>query len=623
MNFFQELKRRNVFRVGLAYVLGAWVLLQIIDFALEVIGAPDWILQVFFLAALAGLGIALVVSWIYEVTPEGIKRESEIDRTQSIAPQTGRKLDRTIIVFLSVAVVLLLVERFTGGPAGTEQAPAVDAPAESVAAKESPEAAGADGPVTIAVLPFVNMSSDQEQEYFSDGITEEILNRLAGIRELQVAARTSAFSFKGQNQDVREIARLLGVNNILEGSVRKAGDQVRITAQLIRADDGFHLWSEAYDRKLENIFAIQDDIASQIAGALQVSLGISAPQSTRPTRTVNPEVYDLYLRARTLFRQRGAGVVEAIELFEQALAIDPEFAPAWAGLSHSYNVVINYVSAEEGKRMGDVGAKSMAAAKKALDLDPSLPTALHAMANNLLFTLEWKQAEDYYLRALQLDPDSSDMMEDYAAMLTYSWQFEKARQVTERMIELDPRVPVFLLVAAILHHATGDFDLRDEYTLQGLEISPDMGNLQVWRLMALLQYGQYDEARQFAEQMNPQTTRPEHYVQLVDWMAGSREEPSDEVVAALQEVTPLLILTGRFDDWLTVRNSFKEQWIEWTITSTLDLQAPIVSPELLSGYRSDPRSKLMLEELRLPEYWREVGWPAQCQPLPGDDFMCQ
>ena len=623
MNFFQELKRRNVFRVGLAYVLGAWVLLQIIDFALEVIGAPDWILQVFFLAALAGLGIALVVSWIYEVTPEGIKRESEIDRTQSIAPQTGRKLDRTIIVFLSVAVVLLLVERFTGGPAGTEQAPAVDAPAESVAAKESPEAAGADGPVTIAVLPFVNMSSDQEQEYFSDGITEEILNRLAGIRELQVAARTSAFSFKGQNQDVREIARLLGVNNILEGSVRKAGDQVRITAQLIRADDGFHLWSEAYDRKLENIFAIQDDIASQIAGALQVSLGISAPQSTRPTRTVNPEVYDLYLRARTLFRQRGAGVVEAIELFEQALAIDPEFAPAWAGLSHSYNVVINYVSAEEGKRMGDVGAKSMAAAKKALDLDPNLPTALHAMANNLLFTLEWKQAEDYYLRALQLDPDSSDMMEDYAAMLTYSWQFEKARQVTERMIELDPRVPVFLLVAAILHHATGDFDLRDEYTLQGLEISPDMGNLQVWRLMALLQYGQYDEARQFAEQMNPQTTRPEHYVQLVDWMAGSREEPSDEVVAALQEVTPLLILTGRYDDWLTVRNSFKEQWIEWTITSTLDLQAPIVSPELLSGYRSDPRSKLMLEELRLPEYWREVGWPAQCQPLPGDDFMCQ
>ena len=623
MNFFQELKRRNVFRVGLAYVLGAWVLLQIIDFALEVIGAPDWILQVFFLAALAGLGIALVVSWIYEVTPEGIKRESEIDRTQSIAPQTGRKLDRTIIVFLSVAVVLLLVERFTGGPAGTEQAPAVDAPAESVAAIESPEAAGADGPVTIAVLPFVNMSSDQEQEYFSDGITEEILNRLAGIRELQVAARTSAFSFKGQNQDVREIARLLGVNNILEGSVRKAGDQVRITAQLIRADDGFHLWSEAYDRKLENIFAIQDDIASQIAGALQVSLGISAPQSTRPTRTVNPEVYDLYLRARTLFRQRGAGVVEAIELFEQALAIDPEFAPAWAGLSHSYNVVINYVSAEEGKRMGDVGAKSMAAAKKALELDPNLPTALHAMANNLLFTLEWKQAEDYYLRALQLDPDSSDMMEDYAAMLTYSWQFEKARQVTERMIELDPRVPVFLLVAANLHHATGDFDLRDEYTLQGLEISPDMGNLQVWRLMALLQYGQYDEARQFAEQMNPQTTRPEHYVQLVDWMAGSREEPSDEVVAALQEVTPLLILTGRFDDWLTVRNSFKEQWIEWTITSTLDLQAPIVSPELLSGYRSDPRSKLMLEELRLPEYWREVGWPAQCQPLPGDDFMCQ
>jgi TolB-like protein len=623
MSFFQELKRRNVVRVGLAYVLGAWVLLQIIDFALEVIGAPDWILQVFFLAALAGLGIALVVSWIYEVTPEGIKRESQIDRTQSIAPETGRKLDRAIIVFLSVAVVLLLLERFTGAPAGTEQSPALDTPVESVASKDSPEPASAEGPVTIAVLPFVNMSSDQEQEYFSDGITEEILNRLAGIRELQVAARTSAFSFKGQNQDVREIARMLGVSNILEGSVRKAGDQVRITAQLIRASDGFHLWSEAYDRKLENIFAIQDDIASQIAGALQVSLGISAAQSTRPFRTVNPEVYDLYLRARTLFRQRGAGVVEAIDLFEQALAIDPEFAPAWAGLAHSYNVVINYVSPEQAGRMGDVGSKSMAAAEKALELDPNLPTALHALGNNLFFALQWQQAEEYYQRALQLDPDSTDLMEDYSALLTYSWRIEKALQVANRMIELDPRVPIFLMNMANLQDMLGNFELRDRYVDQILEISPELGNAQTLKLFQLLQHEKYEEARRFAAGMNPETTSPAAAEITVDWFSGPRNEFTEEVKAAMSQYSSLLLLANRYDEWLEAVNADMAVWKEWAIGATMNLQAPIISPELTAKWRADPRSKTFLEELRLPEYWREVGWPAQCRPLPGDDFICQ
>jgi TolB-like protein len=615
MSFFQELKRRNVFRVGLAYVLGAWVLLQIIDFALEVIGAPDWILQVFFLAALAGLGIALVVSWIYEVTPEGIKRESEIDRTQSVAPETGRKLDRAIIVFLSVAVVLLLVERFTGGRAGTEQAPGVDTPAELVASKDSSEPSGADGPVTIAVLPFVNMSSDQEQEYFSDGITEEILNRLAGIRELQVAARTSAFSFKGQNQDVREIARTLGVGNILEGSVRKAGDQVRITAQLIRASDGFHLWSEAYDRK--------HDIASQIAGALQVSLGISAAQSTRPSRTVNPEVYDLYLRARTLFRQRGASVVQAIDLFEQALAIDPDFAPAWAGLSHSYNVVINYISPEQAERMGDVGAKSMAAAEKALELDPNLPTALHALGNNLFFALQWQRAEEHYQRAFQLDPDSTDLMEDYSAFLTYSWRIEKALQVAERMIELDPRVPIFLMNMANLQDMLGNFERRDRYVDQILEISPELGNAQTLKLFQLLQHEKYEEARRFAAGMNPETTSPAAAEITVDWFSGPRDEFTEEVKAAMSQYSALLLLANRYDEWLEAVNADLAVWPEWAIGATMNLQAPIISEELTAQWRADPRSKAFLQELRLPEYWREVGWPAQCQSLPGDDFVCQ
>ena len=281
-------------RVGLAYVVGAWVILQIVDFGLDAISAPNWIMQMFILLAAVGFPVVLIVTWVFELTPEGIRRESEIDRTQSISAPTGRRLDRVIIAFLAVAVLLLFGERFFVGPDDTVTVVTGDTDAIVTAASRN----------TIAVLPFVNMSSDVEQEYFSDGITEEILNRLAGIRELQVAARTSVFSFKGQNQDIRKIAEQLGVETVLEGSVRRAGDGIRITAQLIRASDGFHLWSEAYDRKLENIFAIQDDIASRIADALQLSMGISNQPKVMP-RSVNPEVYDLYLRARALHRQRG------------------------------------------------------------------------------------------------------------------------------------------------------------------------------------------------------------------------------------------------------------------------------------------------------------------------------
>ncbi|MGH8035926.1 MAG: hypothetical protein ACREO9_11915, partial [Lysobacterales bacterium] len=346
---------------------------------------------------LIGFPLVLTFAWAFELTPEGIKREGEVDRNQSITGQTGRKLDRIIIAFLVIALGYFAWDKFGASHRGAESAPT----AESVAGRSAAEApaTGTAAQTTIheksiAVLPFVNMSSDPEQEYFSDGITEEILNRLASVSGLQVAARTSAFSFKGHNRDVREIAQLLGVSNILEGSVRKADDQVRITAQLIRASDGFHLWSESYDRKLENIFAIQDDIASQIAAALEISLGISDQTPGQPAKLVNPEVYDLYLRARALHRQRGVGELQAIELFHQALAIDPEFAPAWAGLSHSYQVVPNYVSDQDWHRLGDVLELSMAAAEKALELDPNLPTALHAMGNNLHFRYEWAKAEE-------------------------------------------------------------------------------------------------------------------------------------------------------------------------------------------------------------------------------------
>jgi TolB-like protein len=467
------------------------------------------------------------------------------------------------------------------------------------------------------------MSSDPEQEYFSDGITEEILNRLASIRGLQVAARTSAFSFKGHNQDVREIAQQLGVSNILEGSVRKADGQVRITAQLIRASDGFHLWSESYDRKLENIFAIQDEIASQIAAALEISLGMSGQPSAQATKPVNPEVYDLYLRARALHRQRGEGLLQAIELFQQALAIDPEFAPAWAGLSHSYIVVPNYVPVDDWERLGEVLVKSMTAAEKALELDPDLPTALHAMGNNLYCRFEWAKAEEFYQRALQSDPDSADIMEDYASLLLESGQLDEASGIVERMLGLDPLVPVFMQKLIFLYNLRGQHVLRDEATQRVLEINPNLGNSQIWKLKSLLENHQYDEARSYAAEMNPVNFDQHAGQALVDWMQRPEQEPDPGVLRALRWFSFPAMLAGRYDVWINAVEASGAEWPEWYIRGIRDLFAPSASAEIMHRFRADPRTKDFLKKLRLPEYWRKVGWPDMCQPVGEDDFECR
>jgi len=569
------------------------------------------------LALAIGFPLAMFFAWAFEMTPDGVKRESEIDRSQSITPQTGRKLDRSIIIVLVLAVAFLLyrqVDAPTQTPSSTTVVETAPGPESSVTKDE------ASGPITIAVLPFVNMSSDPEQEYFSDGITEEILNRLAKIHELQVAARTSVFSFKGQNQDIREIAEMLGVNTILEGSVRRDGDQVRITAQLIRASDGFHLWSETYDRKLENIFAIQDDISNQIAAALQISLGITDKQVKRSEKSVNPEVYDLYLKARGLHRQRGPGLIEALELFQNALDIDPLFAPAWAGLAHSYDVVEFYVSAEVLESIGDVRAQSLAAAQKALHLDPELATALHAMGNNLWVQGEWATAIEHYERALQLDPDSADIMEDYTNVLIYTMQLEAARKVAERMVILDPFVPVFLNATTHVYDALEEFEARDRYIRILTDRHPDFRYSYAWNIQRLFTDGQIDELHRYIDQIDlSDWTSNENMHKAIDWLADSQQVPDDEVLEALSFRPYLALKADRPDIF------FKLIWdttagTKFTITP--ELLRPNLSPDETQKLREHPRTREFLQITRLSEYWRTAGWPEMCSPIGEDDFEC-
>jgi len=318
-SFWGELRRRNVFKVMVAYAIVGWLLIEMSATVFPALKLPEWTVTFVTALILISFPIILIGAWAFEVTPDGIKRTREVPLEHSVTHITGRKFDFAIIALLVLALVFVVVDNYVlrdePAPAPSEQTRPAIQPVEK----------------SIAVLPFVNMSSDPEQEFFSDGLSEEILNLLAKIPSLKVIGRTSSFAFKGKNQDLRGIGQALGVNTVLEGSVRKSGDRVRITAQLIDVLDGAHIWSESYDRTLTDIFAVQDDVAAAIIDALQIHVGAN-PTRGRPTE--NAEAYALFLKARAslnAFETR-----DAIEFVQKATELDPRFAEAYELLANCY-----------------------------------------------------------------------------------------------------------------------------------------------------------------------------------------------------------------------------------------------------------------------------------------------
>ncbi|MEE8281573.1 MAG: tetratricopeptide repeat protein, partial [Gammaproteobacteria bacterium] len=381
-----------------------------------ILGLPGWAPKLIFVILAVGFVPALIFAWAFELTPEGLKKEKHVDRSESITRHTGRKLDFAIIAVLMLAVGLLLADRFSGKPAPD---------AEQVTNK------------SIAVLPFVNISSDKEQEYFSDGITEEILNLLASVKELKVAGRTSSFAFKGQNDDLRRIGDLLGVEHILEGSVRKSGTTVRITAQLIQVADGFHLWSDTYDRELTDVFAIQDEIANEILIQLKARL-LDEEQQVIVSKRTDPEVYDLYLLAKQRLYDRTRLTIEsAVELLDQAIAKDPNYAPAYAqrGIAtmflsdRSYGTIPVAEALVQGKRFIDT----------ALDKDPQLAEAWAGLGlYHLNRPAEHEQAIEALSKALSINPNLINASNWLQSTLAETGNPRGALQILEQMMQRDP-----------------------------------------------------------------------------------------------------------------------------------------------------------------------------------------
>ncbi|MGB5544232.1 MAG: adenylyl cyclase, partial [Gammaproteobacteria bacterium] len=327
MSFFAELRRRNVLRVAAAYVVAGWLVIQVVETIFPAFGFGDQAIRAVVITLAIGLLPVVVFAWAFELTPEGLKREKDVDRSRSIAPTTGKKLDRVFLVVLALALGYFALDKFLLSP--ERQAEALAAATEEARQAGRAEAlVESYGDKSIAVLPFADMSINQDQEYMSDGIAEELLNLLAAIPELRVISRTSAFSYKGRDINLIDVARELNVGYILEGSVRKAGQQLRITAQLIDARSDTHLWSETFDLTLDDIFAIQD----QIAGTVVEQLRITLLGATPTIEETDPEAYALYLQGRHLSRQlTKKSLAESNLLFEQALLIDPEYTAAMDG----------------------------------------------------------------------------------------------------------------------------------------------------------------------------------------------------------------------------------------------------------------------------------------------------
>ena len=403
MSLFTELKRRNVFRVAAAYAVVAWFIVQAADIMLANFGAPEWVFKTVAGLPTLGFPLALFLSWAYELTPDGMKKTADVATDESVAPKTGRGIDRLIVIALLGVIAILVVERVWF-------APSAPAPTDPVAVRTEVSEHGSNDTAveaeSMAVLPFVNMSTDAANAYFADGLSEEILNLLAGVEALSVASRTSAFSFKGKDTPVPEIARALGVRYVLEGSVRKAGEQVRVTAQLIDAETDRHLWSETFDRTLDDIFAIQDEIAGAIGKALEVELLGEAGQVVQ-TEAIDPEIYARFLEARHKLRQRtGEAMREANRMLIEIVEAEPNFARAHVVLGEAY--MLNYITPAGLPLVPDSVAVSQARmhAETARRLNPKLAginLILGSIAENV--DNDPVAALNHYTRAMELEPN--------------------------------------------------------------------------------------------------------------------------------------------------------------------------------------------------------------------------
>ncbi|HKK46600.1 MAG TPA: tetratricopeptide repeat protein [Balneolaceae bacterium] len=421
-----ELKRRNVFKVATAYAIAGWLIIQVVTSVFPAFKFPVWTTQFVIILVLIGFPISLIIAWAFELTPEGIKRSEELPAVPPSGRKIGKNLNYAIMIMLVLAVVMLAYKVFSGNNIKGESLHSGKIFTDSTAIPAK----------SVAVLPFVNMSHDSSDDYFSDGITEEILNALAQIPGLKVPGRTSSFVFKGKNENLSKVGRDLNVAYVLEGSIQRAGDEVRITAQLINSRTDYHIWSHYYDRKLKNVFAIEDEISKAIANELKLKLNVGNRQQEAIS---DPDVkaHDLYLLGLHYWNKRTpTDLRHAISYFKQAISHDSTYATAWAGLANAYAVPAAWYDTLEPSRALPLAE---IAARNALKLDPKLAQAHTALAYTIMnYEHDWTTARTEFDKALKYDPTYPTAYEFLAEWYATQGETNKAVQTAKHAVELDP-----------------------------------------------------------------------------------------------------------------------------------------------------------------------------------------
>ncbi len=509
MGLFAELKRRNVIRVGLAYVVAAWVLTQVMEIATDAFEAPPWVLKLIVTALVVGLFPVLMFSWAYEITPEGIKREAEIDRSESITAHTAKKLNVVVIVLLVAAIALFAADRFLRPPApvpaaqtATQSAPR-QATAEALPAEPADagqDEANPDAPPVVAVLPFSSRSASGEGDRFlADGIHDDLLTQLAKLDAFRVISRTSVMEYLGTTKNMRQIGEELGAGHILEGGVQQAGNRVRINSQLIDASTDEHLWAETFERELtpDAIFEVQAEIAKAIATALQGTLSDEAAAALAEAPTSNQAAYEAFLRARLntyVFGQEERA--ESVRQFEDAVALDPEYAQAWAWLGFAKILLAwtDGITPEDD----DALAEALQAIEKARALEPGLPEADYAEAHYYY----WAKAD--YARAISIiesqisgNPNNSDAIAARGWFNRRAGNWEQAVADLSKALELDPRNGFIAFELAGFHTQLRQWDQAREMLERALSISGNRARyLEQLGFLDLLCCGDATAARQ-------------------------------------------------------------------------------------------------------------------------------
>jgi len=604
MSLYKELKQRNVFRVAAAYLAGAWLLIEVAQTLFPLYGFSDDAVRLVVTLLAIGFPLVLIFSWVFELTPEGFKLEKDVDRSIVPGRHTAKKLDSVIIILLALSLGYFAYDKFVLEPSREAELVQITTEAVTEQMTESRKSQLADK--SIAVLPFVNMSPDPQDEYFSDGLTEELIGALAKVRDLHVTARTSAFAFKGTDLDIRNIGQQLNVRTVLEGSVRRDQDRIRITAQLINVEDGFHLWSESYDHKLENVLSLQESIARAIVGALRIQLTPEVEKQFSTAAPVNPKAYDLYLKGRYHWAHIDEdGFRQSIEAFGKALEIDPGYAAAHAGLATVYSFM-GYFGIIPPRQAFPL---SVSEADAALALDPDSSEALIARGMaSLIYAWDWDHSRDDLARALELSPNYAQAhwaWAEYLAAVNPSAALDSALVA----LSLDPLSLPIMNSVAFKYLVLGRYSEAEQMDEEMLALDPgfiaahwNLGVIQLLHGRFKIAIDRFTYAVEHSGRMPPtlamlayayaKSGDEKSAMAILEELINLRENPDRGYAPAflIAYIYAGLGRTGDALDWLEQAVEDRDGWLIYLNTYPR-----------FDSLRGEPRFKDILQRLQLPE----------------------